>query len=214
MLKNIGPLLGGVAVVLAALTLFFVFSTSPAQAPTGEKVGGQRAGVQEFVDGIKSGSVNSKWVSASLPAGASSVVLYTNRTGHDVYADFGSVDVLTGDTASSTQKAFLFATSSSNTSVPTWADFGTVNEGVRALIGGYTIATSSTALTENSVVAAVNSIGNGAVLIPDGSTLFGYLNQTYATKCTGSVCETATSTNRGYNPVFKARLETYGKTSF
>lgn len=209
MRKNIVAIIGvGVAVLLAVILILVLV----AQQSPGENTGGQRAGLQEFVDGIQAGSVGTKWVSATMPANTNSVAIYTNRTGRDVYADFGAMDIPTGQTASTTVLGSLFATSSSATSVPTWADFGTLAEGKRALIQADIIATSTTASSTNSVMASVLGKGAGSVVVPDGSTLFGYIQNRYTVACTGSQCETATSSNRGYNPVFKVRITTYGKS--
>lgn len=201
----------GFAVVIATVSLIVAVQNNTPSDP--DSFAGQRAGLQEFLDGIKPGDVNLKEVAKVLPAGSTSVPLYTNRTGQDVFVEYGSADVITGETASSTFKAYVFATSSSSTAVPAWADFGTLAEGKRALINGVTLATSTTATTTSSTYAAQANLGNGSILVPDGSTVFGYIQQTFATKCTGSLCETATSTNRGFNPKFKIRLGTYG-TSF
>lgn len=198
----------GIAILLSLVAIFVAVG-----GPTGSQVvGGERGGFQEFFDGVRIGQASQKWVVGQIDPGQTSVALYTNRTGVDVYADFGSADIPTGSTASTTQAVSLFATSSSATTVPTWANFGTLAEGGRALIQAVAIATSTTATSTNSVLSAVQGKGNGSVVIPDGSTLFGFMQQTYATVCTGSVCETATSTNRGFNPKFKVRLTTYGKS--
>lgn len=208
--------------VAAVVIVTGFFALRPAPAPTTDapstdgqqNVAGQRAGLQEFNDGIKAGDMNTKWVARTLPVGSASVPLYTNTTGHDVYADFGAADVLTGQTSSSTFMVSLFATTSSSSAVPAWADFGTLAEGARALINAVALATSTTATSTNSVLAVAQAKGAGAVVVPNGATLFGYIQQTYATKCTGATCETASSTNRGFNPQFRVRLSTYGQTSF
>lgn len=207
--SNNSIIAAGIAILLSLVAIsvsFFGPVTSP------QSLGGERGGFQEFFDGVMIGQVDQKWVQSKIEPGVDEVALYTNRTGQDVYADFGTADIITGETASTTFKVSIFATTSSSTAVPTWANFGTLAEGKRALIGGVILATSTTATSTNSTLAAVSGIGAGSVVIPDGSTLFGYMQQTYANQCTGSVCETATSTNRGFNPKFKVRLTTYGKS--
>lgn len=192
-----------IAVVISIASLITAFSGGNSAG-----LGGERAGLQNFIDGIKAGSISIKWVSGKLAPGADDQVIYTNRTGRDVYADFGSVDVLTGETASTTFKVSIFATTT--TSVPVTQDYTALAEGARALIQSYTFATSTTATTTSSVRAAVEGKGNGSIVIPDGSSLMLYMQQTYGNVCTGAVCETATSTNRGFNPKYKVRLDTYG----
>jgi|CXWL01.1.fsa_nt_gi hypothetical protein len=203
-----GKFVGVAAVAIAIVALAFSIFGG-AQAPAGQNVGGERAGLQEFIDGIKAGDLNMKWASAKLPPQATSVQVYCNRTGQDVLSDFGSAVVLTGETASSTTKFSIFATTS--TSIATWVDFGTLAEGKRALIQALGIATSTTASTTNSVYAAVQGKGNGAILIPTGSCVYGVLQQdttacSIAGAANGAACETATSTNRGFNPIFNVRV--------
>ena len=202
----------GLAVVLSVAALFIAVSSG---APvTDGNFAGNRAGLQEFVDGIKAGDLTTKWVGGALPVRSDEMVVYTNRTGRDVYADFASVDVITGETASSTYKISLFATTT--TSIASSMDFGTLAEGKRALIQSLAIATSTTASSTSSVYAAARgaSSGNGSVVIPDGSSLLMYLQQdTTAGSITcarNGACETATSSNRGFNPRVKVRLVTFG----
>lgn len=205
---------GGGILVAVAILLGTLFGGSSQPVPSDEgNVGGQRAGIQEFVDGIKPGNVTIKTFSATMPAQANEVAIYTNRSGHDVFILNASADIRTGSTASSTSKVSVFATTSSATAVPVWADFGTLAEGKRAMIQAVGIATSSTATTTNSVLAAVQAKGVGSVLVPHGSTVFGFLQQD-TTGCSiagaaAGVCETATSTNRGFNPWFRITVQSY-----
>lgn len=201
--KKVG--VAAVAIAIIALASSF-FGGAP--APTEDNVGGERAGLQEFIDGIKSGQLSEKWISKKLDASQSSVLLYRNTTGHDVIIDIGSAIILTGETASSTSKISIVATTSA--SIGTWADFGTLTSVANkkfALVEAYGIATSTTATTTNSVLAAVQNKGNGAVLVPNESYVFGFLQQdTVGCGITLGICETATSTSRGFNPVFNIRI--------
>lgn len=199
----------GVAVAMSLFALVHSFSGSSVSSIV-PGLAGERAGLQEFVDGIKAGSVSSKWVSATLPVGTDQAVLYTNRSGKDVFADLGSVSIITGETASSTFKVAVIATTT--TSVGAWQAYSAVVEGGRALIQNYRVATSSTATSTSSTLAVAQGLGNGNVLIPDGSSLIFYMQQGYGNVCTGSVCETATSTNRGFNPKVRVFLQTYGNS--
>lgn len=201
-------MIGVVAVAIAILALgISTFGGAPASQD--QNVGGERAGLQEFVDGIKSGDINGKWISKKMDPLSNSVQIYRNTTGHDVIIDLGSANIITGETASSTSKISVFATTSS--SVATWVDFGTLAEGKRALIQGVAIATSSTATSTNSVLSAVQGKGNGFVLVPTDYYVFGVLQQD-TTACSiagavnGAACETATSSNRGFNPIFNVHV--------
>lgn len=210
-----GSVIGVVAVAIAIAALIFSVThrgtevTPP--APADQAVGGERAGLQEFVDGVKAGQLVSKWITAPLPPLTNQVKLYCNTSGRDVFADYGSAIIISSDTASSTSKIHLFATTTSS-SIPTTEDFATIAEGKGALLSNVQIATSSTATTTSSVYAAAAKLGNGAVMVPNNSCIWGYLQQdtTAASSLCSSngKCETATSTNRGFNPVFNVRLET------
>lgn len=195
-----------VAVVLIAFGGFVPKSVSSPDQNTGYS----QTNIGEFSEGIKNGDLAERWISKTMISGTNSVALYTNRSGRDAYVYVASVNVPTGQTASSTSNVFLFATTS--TSIGVAQDFvglgGT--SGKAFLINGVTIATTSTATTTSSVYAAVAQKGNGAIVVPDGSTVFGYLQQntTLANSACSALglCETATSTNRGFNPVFNIKV--------
>lgn len=215
--NSTGKSFGVVAVAIAILALgISVFGGSGAPASNSQNVGGERAGLQEFIDGIKAGDLNEKWISKKMEPLSNSVKIYCNTSGHDVIGDFGSALVITGETASSTSKVSLFATTSA--SVATWVDFGTLAEGKRALIQAVGIATSTTASSTNSVLSAVQSKGNGAILIPTNSCVFGVLQQD-TTSCSiagaaAGACETATSSVRGFNPIFNLHIRSYSAAAF
>lgn len=184
-------------------------SAAPVKVPTLTEMLGAAGdivtNVVSFTKGVKLGDTTQTWVSKQLEVGSNQVLLYTNRTGSDVEIGYGDVLVKTGDTASSTTLVNIFATTTS--SVPTWADFGTLAEGKRALIQAMPVATSTTASTTSSIAAAIQAKGNGTIVVPDGFNVFGYLKQN-TTGCQGAVgvCEAATSTRRGFNPVFTVRI--------
>lgn len=200
-----------VAVVVIAFLIIHPHTTVIEKVPTDNPVGLTQSNPGEFPEGIKNGDLAERFFSRTLPAQQNSVVLFKNTSGRDISVNWGSVDVLTGQTASTTYDVYIFATTS--TSISTVNDFLTAQTGTPAkqqLIRGVTIATSSTATTTSSTYAAAVSKGNGSILVPDGSTLFGYMVQTYPLgaggACNGVTCEPATSTNRGFNPVFNVRV--------
>ncbi len=210
--------LAGIAVVVlvaaAVIGAFFLGHRQAAPATeTTDELAGQRAGLQEFNDGIKAGDQLTKWVSGKIPPGSNYVKVYTNTSGRDVYADAGSIDIVTGETASSTVDLAMFASTTS--AIPATQDFTALAEGKRALIQGVAVATSSTATSTNSTLAAVQGKGAGRIVIPNNSSLYVYMQQN-TTRCSiagavsGAACETATSSNRGFNPVYQLRLSTYG----
>ncbi len=164
-----------------------------------------------YTKGLKIGDGTQTTVYKALPVGQNKVLLYTNSTGRDVYVDYGEANILTGDTASSTSKISIFATTS--TSIATVNDFATLvtgNTPRKTLIDAVLIATSSTATTTNSVYASKANAGAGAIVVPDGYSVWGMLQQNTAvtTGCSGAtgLCESATSTRRGFNPVFFIKI--------
>lgn len=212
-----GTALGVVAVVIAvvAITIVLIGGKTSAPAPAqnvDQNAGGERAGLQEFKDGIKAGDLGSKWITKTLPPLTTQVKLYCNTTGRDTILDYGSVLVKTGETASSTSKVSIFATTTTDTIAAT-NDFATIAEGRRALLQALTISTSTTASSTSSVYAARVNQGNGAVVVANNSCVWGYLQQD-TTACSsagavaGAACETATSSNRGFNPIFNIRIHT------
>lgn len=182
--------------------------------PGDKNAGGERAGLQEFIDGIKNGDVATKYVSRKLEPGQTSVKLYCNTSGNDVIADYGSITIPTGETASTTYQYSMFASSTS--AIPASQDYTALAE-VRRLLIGTSIATSSTATTTSSTYARSAGQGNGAVLVANNSCLYGYLQNLASggggAGCTGATCETATSTNRGTNPIFDARIHSLRQDS-
>lgn len=195
-----------VAVVVLLISVFDKKSGVPVDQSTGLS----QTNIGEFPEGVKNGDLFERWFTKTLPPGTNSVALFTNRTGRDVVAVLGSADILTGQTASSTSNVSLFATTS--TSIATVQDF-TALTGTplkNFLINSVTIATSSTATTTSSIYAVAVAKGNGMVVVPDGSTVWGYLQQNTtlaATSCVSlGLCESATSTNRGFNPVFNVKI--------
>lgn len=209
MTKNQKYVVYALVAVAVVYSFFLAFHRSAPSAPT---TGLVQTDLGQFPEGVRNGDLFERWETATLPAGQNSVALFTNRSGRDVYVDYGSVDVPTGQIASSSSKVSLFATTSSSTAIPTVMDFQTVTEGKRALIQNMPIATSTTATTTSSVIAAVTARanGNGAIVVPDGSTVFGYLQQDLTgapVSCSAlQRCETATSSNRGFNPIFNVKI--------
>lgn len=214
-----GLFLGVAAVAIAIVAWFAFFSGSPAPTSTGDggNVAGQRAGLQEFADGITLGNAGNgagaseEWYSGIIDPGTNSKLILHNTSGKDLLVDYGEINVKSGDTASSTSLVSIIATTSA--SIGTWADFGTLTSAgnaKQALIQAAQIATSSTATTTNSVKAAAYNQGNGAILVPNDSYLFAVLQQDITNAniacAAAGQCETATSSNRGFNPVWRVRV--------
>lgn len=185
-------LVSGVVALAVAVAAFFGLSHAiPASAPS---AGYTQSNLGEFPEGAKLGDAGVRNVAISIPAGSDQFA-YHNTSGRTQYVSVPALS--TTGTASTT-----FTVTAGTSTAATFNGF-TVQSGaqsVKALLNAF-IATSSVATTTNSLQGPGAQTGQGAgvIALPDG----GYLNvgiyQTYATQCTGSVCETATSTNRGFN---------------
>lgn len=211
-----GTVLGVVAVAIGLIAfgtaVFYHPVASTTSGTDNQNTGGERSGLAEFIDGIKPGDLNGKWIAKKLAPQTNSIKLYCNTSGHDMEADFGSATIITGETASSTVKLSLISTTTTAATLSTYMDFTTVSEGRSALFQGVIMATSSTATTTSSVYAAAAAKGNGSVLIANNSCVYGFMQQnTGAAGCTiagTGVCESATSSNRGFNPIFHLHVNT------
>lgn len=196
----------GVIAGIVVILLFLVIHI--ANRPTVVGNGVINTSQDSFVDGAQLGDNAQKWVTKTMSSGSNSVLIYTNNTGRDVYGDYGAAAIATGETASSTFKVSVFASTTSSINVSN--DFATLAEGNRTLLNAVPIATSTTATTTSSVYASQLGKGSGSILIPNGSSVWGYLqaNQAAVTGCKGAtgLCEQATSSSRGFNPVFDLRI--------
>lgn len=215
--KTFGWIIGIVAVLgfvfsISALVGSNQSAVSTVEIPTISEMFGAAGdvvtNVVNFVKGAKLGDATDRWIVKTLESGQNQVVLYRNTTGRDQWVTYGDTTIESADTASSTFKAYIFATTTS--SVGVWADFGTIASLKGDLLRGVLIATSSTATTSSSVLAVTTGRGNGAILVPDGAYVIAYWQQNIdtITGCRGAVglCEAATSTRRGADPIFRIRL--------
>lgn len=175
-------------VVAAAVIGTGVFLTSDRSS---ENVAGQRAGLQEFIDGIRPGEVTIQTKAVSIPLGSDNFV-YTNKSGKVQYVDLLALH--TSSVASSTQTL----TAGTSTSATAWNGFS-VPQTLKSFFN-ITVATSSIATTTNSIQGSGATTGSGAgvAYLGIGESLIVGVYQTFGNKCTGALCETATSTNRGY----------------
>ena len=149
-------------------------------------------------------SSTEKYVGNTFAAGAQFGFWY-NDTGRIAYADMGMFGWETG-TASSSFRIAMFATTTNPNSFVTSQAF-TAQNGTAGLnlVGATTFATSSTATTTNSYTTN----GTGIVPIANGAYLVTYLQRGDASCInlpTLNGCEAATSTNRGFNPFWRAHI--------
>jgi hypothetical protein len=157
-----------------------------------------------FTSGIGFGSgttpINVNWAGDKIYA-KSNQAYWKNTTGMTQYVDYAEFD--TDNTASSSYKIYVMATTSP---LRTLYDFtAPTSSNGKMMINGFAIATSSTATT------TTNLSGNGSqdttVQVPDGSYVVYYLTALNGTLCAsqGGQCESATSTNRGFNAYWRLR---------
>ena|SRR3990167_4171882 len=123
--------------------------------------------------------------------------VWTNRTGTDVFVNYGSL--MTSGTASTTYRVFMFATTS--TSVASTNDFTLISAALNTdIIRAWALATSTTATSTDTHYAIKDGRSDGSpTRIRNGESVIVYLQSTFFGPCSGSVCETATSSNRGFN---------------
>ncbi len=176
-----------------------------------------------FTEGAGIGDQATRWISKTIGVGSNSVS-WTNNTSKTIYADYGQMGFPSG-TASSSYTFWLFATSTNSIATHNYDVFTTGNSGTASttfLIRGFVVATSTMATkyassTVDSTMEAArlaktpptdNQGGlGGHLVIPAGWTVFGVvLNGSGASfaplaTCNGASCETATSTNRGFQTV-------------
>lgn len=178
------------AVVALVAFLGAIFATSSnAPAPEGD-VGGP-SNVQDsavFTNGVGFGKTGYLMFDTNGTIGAgSNQASWRNTLGRTVYIDLAYLR--TSGTASTTFR-FGIATSTAATVNNYTAPFA-------SLINNYRIATSSAATTTSSLA---RSMGEPLIPVASGEYVNIYFQQGYGqTNCTGAVCETATSTNRGFN---------------
>lgn len=159
------------------------------------------AGIENFTNapagfkkGIAYGSRSVHFTAeGDLLAGVNQVA-WRNTTGRKVVVD--KAEMRTTGTASS---SYLFYVGTSTAASNTSFDFGTAM--FSELIDAPSLATSSPIKVFTSMSDTDQGTnGRGAIEVEDGEyVLFMFRKQDLINSCSGSVCEAATSTNRGFN---------------
>lgn len=192
---NLNSILAGLGVAAVIIASYFIGVAGKSTVTAVDNVGGQRAGLQEFTDGAKLGSQTTRWYSGTIPASDNQEFWY-NNTGKTVYVDLA--EMITTGTASSTYDFFVGTTTSASLSSDFTDPFST-------LIHDFNLATSTTIRAINSIKDAGTN-GRSVIPVAAGEYVFFTFQQTFDNACTGSVCETATSTNRGFNVNWNLRI--------
>lgn len=182
--------LSGVVALAVAIAAFFGL---PFVAPSAPSAGYSQSNPGEFPEGAKLGTTGSRFYSGTLKASqGQGQASYRNTSGKDQYIDL--LGLRTTGTASTTQT--LTAGTSTSATFNSFSVPSTVKKFINVAL-----ATTSAATTTNSVQGpgAGTGDGSGLVRLADGEYFNFGLYQTYGTACSGSVCEAATSTNRGFD---------------
>ena len=148
------------------------------------------------------GSTTIQYIGGALASG-SDQTCYSNATGGDIYVDDVLFGIPSAGTASSSYKGSVFATTTST--INDSMDFGTLSATSSGLIVNHVFATSTTATTTSSSYSETNSEGNEAILVRTTENVCVYLQADHDVGCTDALCESATSTNRGFDPFFEFR---------
>lgn len=149
-------------------------------------------GAGSLPDGIELGDGYVNFHAAGTIGSGVNTASWKNKTGRKVVIDYA--EMRTTGTASTT---FDFFVSTSSAATISTFDFGAAN--FSELIDGKRVATSSAILVVNSIKDAGTN-GRSAIEVEDGEFVFLGFRQSFATNsCNGAWCESATSTNRGFN---------------
>jgi len=191
----------GVALGFFALAAYF---RAPSVAPTGQSSNLGGADIVEqypsyWVNGINIGGRFTNNVKLVLGDGQNQVA-WKNTTGQVVLASgvqgFISPSAKTSPAVASSTLAFFVGTSTTSTITDSAAPvFG-------SLIDTYLIATSTTNTLAIDSFGDKGTNGQQVITVLPNQYVIAVLENPYNQACTGATCETATSTNRGYNLPF------------
>lgn len=200
-----------VVALVVGLGFIAALSQSPTPVSDPQSVGALSGPVvntpNNFTAGLSTGSNNVEFTfGGTIPTGSNRVV-WTNKTGRIVYVP--EIDVSTIGTtsnqslypffASSTENVYAFATTSTSASALLTYDFTAPvnNASTTLLINKFIIATSTSATTTSSM----NLTGQGDTVadVPPGGSIVIQLSTAVGCLTTAGVCESATSTSRGFN---------------
>jgi hypothetical protein len=196
--KTIMGVVGAVAISLLALVLA-ISNPDGSQTVNTPDVGGQRSGQQSFVDGATLGSETVGYVSGTIEQGISQGS-WKNNLGVPVYVDLVEVR---NTAATASTSAFILDVGTSTTATIAYSG-ATYRETWGTLVNGRTIASSTPANT------VISNIGNGLTrrqvirVEVDEYVVFTFVAPELCSEAL-HVCDTATTTSRGFNLDWKLR---------
>lgn len=155
-----------------------------------------------FTNGAEFGllPVAVNWAGGIIPAGQNNVS-WVNNTGEVQYVDY--VEMSPNNTASSTFKLFAYSTTTAYSVLYDITATPANNSTTKIVINGFNYATSSTATTTSNM--DLTTAGK-TLRVADGARIQ-FLLRGVDLGCVsqGGFCETATSTNRGFNIPWRVR---------
>ena len=196
--KTIMGVVGAVAISLLALVLA-ISNPDGSQVVNTPDVGGQRSGQQTFTEGATLGSETVGYGSGTIEQGISQAS-WRNTTGQPVYVDLVEVR---NTAATASTSAFILDVGTSTASTITYSG-ATYRDTWGTLINGRTLASSTPANT------VVSNIGNGLTrrevirVEVDEYVVFTFVAPELCSQVL-HVCDTATTTSRGFNLGWKLR---------
>lgn len=195
-----------VAAVVAAGIAWFVAPNAVSQG-LGTSADNVQQVIWQFTKGVmlegasKTGKNSSAVFTASgTLAPGQNIDYWTNKTGRTVLFDYADVVQTGTGYASSTMRISVFATSTVSGINPYVAPKVSTSSLSNFLIDNVRMGTSSPSNYVWNADVNGGTNATGTIAVPDGSSLVLFLQQgDYQANCTGSICEPATSTNRGFN---------------
>lgn len=202
--KNV--LLTAVVALIVAAGVSYAVAPAVASQTLGASAANVQQVIWQFTKGVmlegstKTGSGSSAVFTASGTLGKGQYIDYwTNKTGRTVLVDYGDV-VQTGGYASSTMRVSILATTTTSAINPYVAPKVSTSTMSNFLIDNARLATSTPPNFAINADVGGGTNATGTIAVPDGTSIVVLLQQgDYEPGCTGSVCEPATSTNRGFN---------------
>lgn len=199
--KILGTIVGLVVVIAAVVGIVAVKSHNVV-APTGGNVLNSPDG---FINGAEFGTlpVTVNYAGGKISA-KTNVAFWKNTTATTQYVDYAAV--ATDGTASSTFRIYAYATSTAPRTLYDFVAPAQANaNSTQLLINNFLFATTSAATTTTNFDKA---LAGKTVAVPVGSyVIIQMLNQDTGCASQGSgVCETATSSRRGFNLQWRLRF--------
>ena len=205
MKNKVGIVLGILVVGLISLGAIFGFDSGTVSQDENPEVvaGDTRNTPDQYTNGVAFGTlpVTVTWAGGKISAGENTAYWY-NNTGKVQYVDY--LEASPDGTASSTYKIFAYSTSTAYATLYDITATPANNATTRIAISGFNYATSSTATSTSNLDL---SVAGKVLRVADGGRVQ-FLLRGVDSGCAsqGGACETATSTNRGFNVPWRIRI--------